>query len=271
MTFLIKQIKTWVILLIISFLILTASYVLGDRQGLIIGSLICFFIVFFTMFLEPTSPLTYFKAEKNYGRDPWSLLEMNDYLCSKIKMSPPEVYIIPNNEPLILVISSSLYKPAVAFSDGLLKILKTNEIEAILTLALTSLKEKDHWYSHFFERIALTLLCILENFKRISPTFLHTLLNFIFEPLICLFFKLSHTISNQLFADQEAKKHLNSPTVLAHTLWNIYGSLTNNTKNYPLEIQHYLLVHPHAASRKFIPLHPTIEKRLKNLVGYFPI
>lgn len=271
MNYIFKLIRTWIVLLLISFFILTMSYVIADRWGLVVGLLLSSVLVILTLFVSPSFPMLTLQGQKLAGRDPWGLLELTHRLSQQIKCPQPEVWRLPKKEPLILIIGPSLFKPSLAFSEGLLSQLKREELEAIIALSLTTLKQKSHWISQFFDRGGMTFLSLLDFLKKNSPSFFHPLWRGLLYPVICLFFKLALPISHQLKADVEAKKYLDNPFVLAQTLWKIYGSLINEDSALPFEVQHYLLIHPQTTRQSWAQLHPNIQKRLIHLVGYFPI
>jgi heat shock protein HtpX len=269
MSFLIKQIKTWLVILGLCIPILVLGNFLGERNGLLVSLGISFVLLFFSLYYHPKNPLLEFKAEHHQGRDPWYLIENSIAYSNKIKLLPPNIYIIPNETPFILVISPTLFQPAIAFSQGLIDKLDPLELEAILILSLTTLKKKSEWLSSLFERCGLTLQSLLEFFDKIK--IFNSILKPTLQPLVCLFFKLSHPPSHQLSADQNAKNFIQHPQVLAQALWKTYGALAiNNIKFNPCS-ECYFLVLPHAASRRLFQFQPSIEQRLRNLVGYFPI
>jgi Zn-dependent protease with chaperone function len=269
MSFLIKQIKTWLVILGICIPILVLGNLLADRNGLLIGLAASFILLFFSLYHHPKNPLVEFKAERHQGRDPWHLIENTLAYCDVIKLTPPDIYIIPSKQPFVLVISPTLFQPAIAFSQGLLDKLNPAELETILILSITTLKKKTEWLSSIFERCGLTLLSLLEFLDKIK--IFNSILKPSFQPIICLFFKLSHPPSHQLSADQNAKNFIEEPQLLAQALWKTYGALAINELKFNPCSECYFLVLPHAASRRLFQYQPSIEKRLKNLVGYFPI
>lgn len=269
MNFLVKQIKTWLVILVICAPIMILGNLVAEREGLIIGLFISFVLLFFSLYHHPKNPLLEFKADLHEGRDPWRLIENATNMSAQIKLSIPDIYILPQSAPIILVISPTFFKSALAFSQGLLDKLSEQELEALLILALATLKKKSEWTSSIFERCGLTLLSFLEFFERLK--IFNVILRPILQPLICLFFKLSHPPSHQLNADQFAKTFITQPETLARALWKTYGAMAiQEIKSNPCS-ECYFLVLPNSSRRSLFQYQPSIEKRLKNLVGYFPI
>jgi heat shock protein HtpX len=269
MDFLIKQIKTWIIVLGICIPVLIISNFLNGRNGLIIGLCFSFMVLFFSLFFHPKNPLHEFRAQRQQGRDPWGLINNSIIYSNQIRIPPPEIYIIPDELPFVLVISPTLYQPAIAFSQGTLDKLTRLELESVLILSLTTLKSKSEWLSSLFERCGLTLQSFLEFFDKIK--IFNSILKPFLQPIICLFFKLSHPPSHKLSADQNAKNFIQTPLALAEAVWKIYAAMALKQIKFNPCHEYYFLVLNSASSHRIFQYQPSIEKRLKNLVGYFPI
>jgi Zn-dependent protease with chaperone function len=269
MNFLVKQIKTWLVILSLCIPIMIIGNSLAHREGLLIGLIVSFILLFFSLYHHPKNPISEFKGKLHKGRDPWHLNENTETLCEQIKIIVPEIYILPQDAPFILVVSPTFFKASIAFSMGLLEKLSSIERETLLILALTTLKKKSEWPSSIFERCGLTLLSMLEFFEK--TRIFNSILRPILQPLICLFFKLSHSPAQQLNADQYAKSFIQNPEFLAQALWKIYGALAIHELKINPCYECYFLVLPESSRRSLFQFHPNIEKRLKNLVGYFPI
>ncbi len=271
MGFILKQIKVWLVLLIIGFFILSIGYIINDRNGLIAGLLIIFGITYFTLFYQPNSIFEELKAHKIQGQDPWMLGDLNSYLCTKIPMFPPEIWICENKKPLIFIIGPAYYRPTLIFSRGLIEKFKPHEIESLMLLSLLNLRFKNNSISIFFERWALSILNFQNLLYKIFPWVIFVFIKRIIEPIVSILFKLSNPSYQQIQADNEAKKHITNPSQLAQTVWNIYGALQTEAENFSVEALHYSLIAPATPTKKIISFQPKIEDRLKNLVGYFPI
>lgn len=270
---------TFLLFFLFPFFCLLIGYVLGERPGLIAGSLFAMLVMGCIYFFPELYITKLFPSTPLEGIDPWGLNNKIKKLSSKANIQKPSLYILEVETPTSFSISRNSKK--IYISRGVLDSFSQREIFAIL--------------SHEFARISLqkTLSLNIAGFGLFMlyslSSGLDTLLNHIFffyrvfqkGHKISIIRKLITPLSRTLLksfvnpstfykSDLLASRLTNEPEVLAHVLWKLKSY--SFKKQLPIlpQAAHYFIIHPNMQSTWSFH-QPTVESRIQNLVGEFPI
>jgi len=218
------------------------------------------------------SSIEYFNGQRVQGQDPWKLNDILRHYEETMRCPKINLYLCKNPEPLCLVSISHWQKPSLLLSESLVDLLSPQEIESLLALCVSSLKNRNTFTKYTLDRMALTWLSLNKLWDRILQPL--NRLNFIKQ--ICYFiawvhWKIAFTKSLQAKADLETYKTLTDPRSLATALWKIHGALDTLKSTVPRVFIHQSIlgtIHSQRAAFQFIV---PIEHRLQLLIGYFPI
>ncbi|MCB0407580.1 MAG: hypothetical protein KDD34_05195, partial [Bdellovibrionales bacterium] len=93
------------------------------------------------------------------------------------------------------------------------------------------------------------------------------------SPLVSLFLRLEIGGSSYFKSDQLAAELNSNPHALAKALWKLHSYSLTTPLEAPIATSHLWMVSPLARkdwTSKF-RIQPSIDRRIKNLVGYYPI
>ncbi len=260
---------------------LLIGYALGERSGLIAGSLFAMLVMGCVYFFPELYITKLFPSTPLEGADPWGLGDKIKKLSSKANIKKPSLYILEVATPTSFSISRNSKISQIYISRGAIDTFSQREILAIL--------------SHEFARISLqkTLsfniagfgLFMLYSLSSGMDAFLNHIFFFyrIFqkEHKISIIQKLITPLSRTLLksfvnpstfykSDLLASRLTNEPETLAHVLWKLKSY--SFKKQLPIlpQAAHYFIIHPNMQSTWSFH-QPTVESRIQNLMGEFPI
>jgi heat shock protein HtpX len=274
-----RDFKVWLFLIALSLLILLLGHLTLGRPGLLFAFVLALTLNYFTLLHQHRGPIEFLHAEPLKGRDAWGLIETLNHLLSKAKMPEPDLYIFEHPAPISFTMTTGLQSGVISLSTGLLQRLNPSEVEAILALELAILKNRLKFRNVILEKLGKTWLLIGESIDRfISFNFMKKWTPFtrLFFPLTWLHIKAAFPRKVFFKSEKMASSWLAHPNVLAHALWKIHNSsLSQNFKgqnfNIQLGAEHHFLIPLTFQKTILFQLQPSIEERLKKLVGYFPI
>ena len=273
--------KVWIYLSAVSLLLLLAGLKLGDRHGLLIAFLIALAMNAAVFFFAELRLAKRFRAEVLEGQDPWGMLSCLTRLSEKAGLPTPKLYLIDIATPTALSYGMASGQNTVLISEGLVREFTKNEIEAVLALEIARLSRQDTALSTAAAAVTASIgafaraidnYFFFRNFrtKRImrgQPT-----TKFLF-PLVALLVRLLIRRRDYLAADRFAASLIDDPQRIAEVLWKLHSF--QNTLPFEIKVTDVSLfaVSPLERSRwyrRFQP-QPSLEQRIKLLIGYYPI
>jgi len=275
--------KTWILLASLSLTIILVSHGWGGRQGLLWGvaimlSINCLVYFYSDLRLEPLFP-----GHVVEGQNPWGLLETAKFFAHKARIPLPRVVVLEATAPQALVMGRSWKSATIVLTEGLLKSLTKAERDAVIAYQISCIKKLD--------TLAFTVACACADFLFTVSRFFDLLTRGIFGPK-----KDPHSRQNHLCSliiaplasalvrvavgsgcylanDTIAASWLKEPKVLAKALWKLESYASTHPIGIPASTAPLFIVNPltgHGWTRYF-NVHPSVEKRIRNLIGYYPI
>ncbi len=271
-----NSLKVWLFLISTTILILISGYYIGERQGLFIGFLLALGINYLLFFFGESHLLSQFQAVEVEGQDAWGLNNIVRHYARKAGIPKPRVYIIAHANPVAFALGRSLHHSAITLSLGLIERLSSEQIEAIVALQTTQIRSLDT----FAFGMSSTLANAILGFAKILdsmwlPKYFSRSLNWqpfgqIFAPVAWLILRLSINPLTYYQNDLQAAELLEKPNLLAETLWRLDAMNTAQPMKVPLCTEHLFVVSPNRNEKKLIT-HPSVEQRIRKLIGYYPI
>jgi heat shock protein HtpX len=92
-------------------------------------------------------------------------------------------------------------------------------------------------------------------------------------PFMGVWLKLTIGNKSYFLADQVAAKMLESPQQLAKVLWKLDTLRSTSPYCTPLSCTHHFIVNPLTGRTwsRYFHVQPSAEKRIRSLIGYYPI
>lgn len=275
--------KAWAFLATLSLTLIVLGHMLLGREGLLIGLTLALGINSFVYFYEDRRVVSLFRGRLLEGQDPWGILKMARRLAVKARVPMPKVLVIPEDSPQSLVVGRSFTHGTILITEGLLQRFSEKEIEAIMAYQLASIRTLNTLTFAVGSFICSLILSVAETLDTIlrvlivekkNPNYaLSHLFTRLSAPLVGFLLRLSIRPNFYLVADDLAAHMIEEPSLLAHALWKLQSYASTLPLDVPLSTAHMFVVNPlpdRGWTRHF-QAQPPIEKRIRTLIGYYPI
>ncbi|MBU0988128.1 MAG: M48 family metalloprotease, partial [Proteobacteria bacterium] len=138
-----NQIKTTVLLTLMTVFFMFIGHLLGGRQGLIIAFFFAAGMNLFSYWYSDKIVLRMYNArEATPGQAP-ELYGLVQDLANRAGLPTPRVYIIPQESPNAFATGRNPENAVVAVTEGLLKIMNREELAGVLAHELAHVKNRD--------------------------------------------------------------------------------------------------------------------------------
>lgn len=275
--------KAWTFLAILSVTLIVLGHMFLGREGLLIGLTLALGINSFVYFYEDRRVLSHFRGYILEGQDPWGLLKIARGLALRARVPVPTVIVIPDDAPQSLVVGRSFTHGTILVTEGLLRRFNDKEIEAIMAYQLASIRTLNTLTFAVGSFICSTLLAIAETLdttlrflivEKKNPDYaLSHVFTRLVSPLAGFLLRLSIRPQFYFLADDFAAQLIEDPTVLAQSLWKLRSYASTLPFQAPLSTAHMFVVNPlpDRGWTRHYQAQPPIEKRIRTLIGYYPI
>jgi heat shock protein HtpX len=270
-----NQIKTVLLLGILSSLVLAVGFLLGGNNGLVIALIFSVLLNFAMFFWSHKLVLAMYRAKPASKKEYPHLHKMVEELAHKIGVPKPAVYIVPTETPNAFATGPSPKKAVVACTEGILKLLDDHELKGVLAHELSHVKNRDMLVT----TIAATLAAVLSTVSRmamysrmgndrdrVNPIAAISLI--IITPIVALLLQLAISRSREYLADETGAKTIKDGRSLASAL----SKLEHGCKAHPMRMGNpttssLFIVNPFTAHGivALFSTHPPTSERVKRL------
>jgi heat shock protein HtpX len=138
-----NQIRTTILLAVLTALILWIGQILGGRQGMVIALIFAAGMNFFSYWYSDKMVLKMYRATEASRSQAPELYEIVQGLVQRAGLPMPKLYIIPQDAPNAFATGRNPEHAVVAVTQGLLKIMNRDEITGVLAHELAHVKNRD--------------------------------------------------------------------------------------------------------------------------------
>lgn len=273
--------KTLILLASLTALLLWAGQALGGRGGLLLASVFALAMNFGAWWFSDKIVLRMYGAEEvTYGHAP-ELYSLVRRLAGQAGLPMPRVYIIPEDAPNAFATGRSPKHSAVAVTEGLLRLLPGDEIEAVVAHELGHIRNRDT----LIMTVAATLAGALSSLANMamwgsllgagrsseegeegSP--LGGLLGVIVAPIVAALIQMAISRSREFLADEAAARISGDPLALAGALRRIerWSREIPMSQGSPATA-HLFISNPFTGGGllRLFSTHPSTEERVERL------
>jgi heat shock protein HtpX len=140
----INQLKTLLLLILLSGLIVLAGYLLvGNETGLYYGLAFAAFSSFGSWYYSDQAALSAFKAKPTAREDAPELYARIEALCDRANLPSPKLYIVPSDSPNAFATGRDPEHAAIALTKGIIELLPPDELDAVIAHELTHVRNRD--------------------------------------------------------------------------------------------------------------------------------
>ncbi|EDX85597.1 peptidase, M48 family [Synechococcus sp. PCC 7335] len=140
----INQLKTLLLLMLLSGLIVLAGYLLvGNETGLYYGLAFAAFSSFGSWYYSDQAALSAFKAQPIAREEAPELYERIEKLCDRAELPNPKLYVLPSESPNAFATGRDPEHAAIALTQGIIDLLPPDELDAVIAHELTHVRNRD--------------------------------------------------------------------------------------------------------------------------------
>ena len=276
-----NQIRTTILLTLMTVFFMFIGQLLGGRQGLIIAFFFAAAMNLFSYWYSDKIVLRMYNArEATPGQAP-ELYGLIQDLAGKAGLPTPKVYIIPQESPNAFATGRNPENAVVAVTEGLLKIMNRDELEGVLGHELAHVKHRDILIGSIAATMAGAIM-MLASIARWSAIFgggsddneglggFGLIIMSILAPIAAILIQTAISRSREYMADASGARFAQNNEGLARTLEKLGAYSAKRPMNANASTAHMFIVNP-LSGQKMMSLfstHPPLNDRIAKLRGF---
>jgi heat shock protein HtpX len=272
--------KTFMLLAALTALLMFMGQALGGRGGLIFAMVFAAAMNLGAYWFSDKIVLRMYRAQEIGPADSPELFGMVNHLVTRAGLPMPKVYIIPEDTPNAFATGRNPQRSAVAVTQGLLRLLKKDELEGVIAHELAHIKNRDT----LIMAIAATFAGALGHMAQMamwgamlgrghdddeSPGgALGALAGMILAPIAAMMIQMAISRTREFIADETAARITAQP----RSLGNALRKIEHWSKQVPIHqanpaTAHLFIINPlHGGGMaKLFSTHPPTAERIARL------
>jgi heat shock protein HtpX len=278
-----NQLKTALLLAIMTAFIMIVGNLLGGRQGMIIALVLAAGMNFFSYWYSDKIVLKMYRAQEATPQQAPELYQMVQSLSRQADLPMPKVYIIPKDAPNAFATGRNPDNAVVAVTQGLLNLMNRQEVMGVLAHELAHVKNRDILIGTIAATMAGAIM-LLASMARWSALFggmhrdnnngggmgaIGMIAMSIIAPLAAMIIQMAVSRSREYLADATGARIAGGPEGLARAL----EKLGAYSRRIPMQANpstaHMFIVNPLSGKnlQSLFSTHPPVEERVSRLLG----
>ncbi|HAJ27024.1 MAG TPA: zinc metalloprotease HtpX [Syntrophus sp. (in: bacteria)] len=278
--------KATILLGALTGLLLLIGGLFGGKGGVFIAFIFAIVMNFGAYWFSDKLILKMYNAQEVTETQAPALYTTVRGLAMRASLPMPKVYIIPEETPNAFATGRDEQHAVVAVTEGILRILNTDELEGVLAHELTHIKNRDMLIGSIAATLAGAIM-IMANMAQWAAIFggasrdddeggggiVGLILMAILAPLAATLIQMAISRSREYLADEGGARVSGKPYGLASAL----DKLGKASKAIPMDANpstaHMFIVNPLSgrALMNLFSTHPPIEERISRLRGMRPV
>lgn len=278
-----NQIRTTILLAVMTALILWIGLLFGGQQGMIIALFLAAGMNFFSYWYSDKIVLKMYRAQAITPQKAPEIYEMVQELSRRAGLPMPKVFVIPQQAPNAFATGRNPEHAVVAVTEGLINIMDREEVMGVLAHEMAHVKNRDILIGSIAATMAGAIM-ILANMARWFAIFgggsrddneggggiIGLIAMSILAPFAAIIIQMAISRSREYLADATGAGFAGHPEGLARAL----EKLGQYSKRLPMNANpstaHMFIVNP-LSGRSMMSLfstHPPLEQRIARLRGH---
>ncbi|MFP4391655.1 MAG: zinc metalloprotease HtpX [Desulfohalobiaceae bacterium] len=276
-----NQLKTGILLGLLTALILLFGNLLGGQGGLMLAFILAIAMNVGSYWYSDRIVLSMYKAQEVSANQAPELHGIVQELAAKAGLPKPRVFIMPGDAPNAFATGRNPDHGVVAVTQGLLNLLSPEEVKGVLAHEMGHIKNRDI----LIQTVAATLagvIMFVSSMIKWAAIFgmggneedggnpLLAIVLAIVAPIAAMLIQMAISRSREYLADQSGAELAGDPRYLARAL----EKLEAYSKKVPAQqaspaTAHMFIVNPLSGSSiaNLFSTHPPIQERIKRLQG----
>lgn len=275
-----NEVKTVLLLGVLSGLLLFIGEALGGRHGLYTGLVLAILMNFFSYFFSDKIALATYSAQPLTPEENASIYArvapIVGRVAQRMNIPMPKLYLIPDNSPNAFATGRNPNHASVAFTAGILSVMSDDEIEGVVAHELGHVLHRDILISS----VAATIASAITFIARMAFWFggsqrdeeneggaIGGLFMLILAPIAAMLIQLAISRTREYDADAASAKYTGDPRKLISAL----QKLDAYSKRLPMpatpSTAHLFIIKPFTgqAIMRLFSTHPPTEERIARL------
>ncbi len=262
--------RTFLLMMTLTLILVWVGGILGGRTGTLIALLMAGGMNFYSYWFSDKMVLKRYKAGEIQAGHPSGLYELVGELAAKANLPMPKVFITPEATPNAFATGRNPSHAAVAASQGILRILNTDELKGVMAHELAHVKNRDILTSAVASTFAgaLATLAHFVGFgsdRRDNP--LLGIAMMIAAPIGGMIIKMAISRVREYAADRDGAELSGKPLGLATALYKLQMGVQQIPMRTGRESDsHMFIINPFfGGMQKLFSTHPATEERIRRL------
>lgn len=278
-----NQLKTTLLLSLLTVLMVLMGSAIGGKSGMYMAFFMAVGMNFFSYWFSDKIVLKMYGAQEIGEHENPAFYGMVRRLATRAGLPMPKVYIIPSESPNAFATGRNPQHAAVAATDGILRILSTEELEGVMAHELAHVQNRDILVSTIAATFA-GAISMLGNMLQWGAMFgagrsddeegsgsmIGSLAMAIIAPIAAMLIQMAVSRSREYMADESGAKICGHPLALANALRKLH----NASQAIPMReatpaSAHMFIVNPLTGGglMSLFSTHPPMEERIARLEG----
>jgi len=275
-----NALKTTLLLGLMTGLILALGQYVGGPRGLVVALVFAGAMNFVSYWFSDKIVLAMYRAQPVDMNQAPELYRIVNNLCTATSTPIPRMYIIPSDAPNAFATGRNPEHAAVAVTEGILRLLTPQELEAVLGHELAHVQNRDILISSVAATMAGVVMWVA-SMMRWAAIFgglqrderdegggiLGLLAMTILAPIAATLIQLAISRSREFQADATGAKISHNPLGLASALEKLQVASERVPLAASPQTAHLFIVNPLAGASlsRLFSTHPPIEERIRRL------
>ncbi|MBI4684721.1 MAG: zinc metalloprotease HtpX [Nitrospirae bacterium] len=274
-----NSIKTMVLLVSLSLILVWAGAAFGGKQGMTMALIFAAGMNLFAYWFSDKIVLRMYRAKEVTESEAPELHGIVRRLIQKAGMPMPKVYIMEADQPNAFATGRNPKHAAVAVTTGIVRILTNEELTGVIAHELAHIKHRDILISTIAATIAAAISYLAQMAQwaaifghrgddedgRSSPV--AALVMMIVGPIAAMLVQMAISRSREYAADESGARLAGNPRFLASALKKLHMSSQHIPMHANPATSHMFIVNPLSGGGllKLFSTHPPIEERVARL------
>jgi len=276
-----NRFKTTLLLTLLTLLMVAMGSAIGGKSGMVFAFFMACAMNFFSYWFSDKIVLKMYGAREITEAENPAFYGMVRRLATQGGLPMPRVYVIPDNSPNAFATGRNPNHAAVAATEGILRILSTEELEGVMAHELAHVKNRDILVSTIAATFA-GAISMLGNMLQWAAMFgggrsdddevaggmIGGLAMAIIAPIAAMLIQMAVSRSREYLADESGARICGNPLALANALKKLQmGSQMIPMQQATPASAHLFIVNPLTGGSllNLFSTHPPMEERIARL------
>ncbi len=276
-----NRFKTTLLLTLLTLLMVAMGSAIGGKSGMVFAFFMACAMNFFSYWFSDKIVLKMYGAREITEAENPAFYGMVRRLATQGGLPMPRVYVIPSDSPNAFATGRNPNHAAVAATEGILRILSTEELEGVMAHELAHVKNRDILVSTIAATFA-GAISMLGNMLQWAAMFgggrsdddegaggmIGGLAMAIIAPIAAMLIQMAVSRSREYLADESGARICGNPLALANALKKLQmGSQMTPMQQATPASAHLFIVNPLTGGSllNLFSTHPPMEERIARL------